>query len=379
MLDEIQLNVESLRSAEKVPGGPELSIIVPTFNEETNVAELVRRLNDCFAGGVSWEVIFVDDDSPDGTAGAARRLAKRDNRVRCIQRIGRRGLSSAGIEGMLSSSAPYLAVIDGDLQHDETLLPHMLETIRREGCDIVIGSRYTGGGSTGSWDRSRETASRFATLLSRLVVGMDLTDPMSGFFLLRRETMEDAVRRLSGLGFKILVDLFASASRPLRFVELPYTFRERSQGASKFDFQAAWSFLLLLLDKKLSSYVPVRFVSFAAIGGFGVAVHLLAQALLLWSGRVSFEVSQSLATLVAMTSNFALNNVLTYSDMRLSGWRWLRGYGSFLLACGIGAVANVGVAAYLHERAEGWVLPALAGIIVGAGWNYAVTRQYVWK
>jgi dolichol-phosphate mannosyltransferase len=280
---------------------------------------------------------------------------------------------------MLSSSAPYLAVIDGDLQHDETLLPRMLETIRREDCDIVIGSRYREGGSTGSWDHSRETASRFATRLSRLVVGSDLTDPMSGFFLLRREAMEDAVRRLSGLGFKILVDLFASASRPLRFVELPYTFRERSQGASKFDFQAAWSFLLLLLDKRLSGYVPVRFVSFVAIGGFGVFVHLLTQALVLLSGRISFEVSQSLATLAAMTSNFALNNVLTYSDKRLSGWRWFRGYGSFLLACGIGAVANVGVAAYLYESAEGWVLPALAGILVGAVWNYAVTRQYVWK
>jgi dolichol-phosphate mannosyltransferase len=222
-------------------------------------------------------------------------------------------------------------------------------------------------------------ASRFAAGLSRFVVGADLSDPMSGFFMIRRDAFEGSVRRLSGLGFKILVDLFASAGRPLSFAELPYTFRDRHQGVSKFDLQAAWSFLMLLLDKKCSRFVPVHFLSFALIGGLGVFVHLLIQAVLFTQLGVGFEVSQAIATIGAMTSNFALNNALTYADRRLTGWRWLSGFLWFVLACSLGAVANVGVASYLHQGGESWFLPAVAGILVGAGWNYAVTRQYVWR
>jgi dolichol-phosphate mannosyltransferase len=364
-------------SAERLQPGPDLSVIVPTFNEKSNVNELVRRLEDCLHD-VSWEVIFVDDDSPDGTAEEARSLARRDSRVRCLQRIGRRGLSTACIEGMLASSAPYVAVIDGDLQHDETVLPRMLEVLRQGDCDIAVGSRYVQGGGIGSWKRSRATASRMATNLSRFVIRVELSDPMSGFFMLRREVLEASVRKLSGLGFKILVDLFASSPRPLRFVDLPYTFRERSQGESKFDLQAAWSFGLLLLDKKLSRFVPVRFLSFAAIGGFGILLHLLVQAIFFTQLRLPFEASQAAGTIAAMTSNFQLNNMLTYSDRRLSGWRWVRGYLLFVLACSLGAVANVGVAAYFYDAGSGWLLPAMAGILVGAGWNYAATREYVW-
>ena len=252
--------------------GPELSVVVPTFNERANVLELLQRLRECLAGH-RWEVIFVDDDSPDGTAQFVREIGQRDNRVRCIQRIGRRGLSLACVEGMLASSAPYLAVIDGDLQHDETLLPHMLERLKQDQTDIVIGTRYAPGGELGDWNQSRAAISHFATRLSRLVLRADLSDPMSGFFMLRREAMERCVRKLSGIGFKILVDLFASSSRPLRFAELPYEFRTRKAGESKLDTQAAWDYVMLLLDKLIGHLIPVRFLAFSLVGGTGVLVH----------------------------------------------------------------------------------------------------------
>ena len=232
--------------------GPELAVIIPTFNERENIPELVRRLDECLKN-VLWEVIFVDDDSPDGTARIARGIAQQDPRVRCIQRIGRRGLSSACVEGILASSAPYVAVMDADLQHDERVLPRMLEALKKGDTDIVVGSRYTEGGGIGSWDESRARMSRFATRLSRTVIQRDLSDPLSGFFALRREGFEGAVRNLSNVGFKILIDLLASSPQPLRLKEIPYDFRTRRAGESKLDSQAVWGYGMLLTDKLVAN------------------------------------------------------------------------------------------------------------------------------
>ncbi|MFL6713837.1 MAG: glycosyltransferase family 2 protein [Sulfurifustis sp.] len=355
----------------------ELSIVVPTFNERDNVQELVARLDRCLAGR-AWEVIFVDDDSPDGTAAHVRRIAQRDGRVRCVQRIGRRGLSSACVEGMLASSAPFLAVLDGDLQHDETLLPRMLDVLKSGNADIVIGTRYAEGGGIGDWASSRARMSGLATRLSRLVISTELSDPMSGFFALRREVLEQSVRNLSLIGFKILLDIVASSSGALRIQELPYQFRSRRAGESKLDSQAVWEYMMLLADKLVGRFVPVRFLSFAAVGAFGVLVHFLVLAILFHTLRLSFSVGQSAAALVAMTSNFALNNALTYRDKRLRGWRWFGGWMSFALVSGIGMLANVGIASYMFAADTNWALAALGGIAVGSVWNYAVTSVYTW-
>jgi dolichol-phosphate mannosyltransferase len=375
----MQSKVEELRAVAGPAARhvPELSVIVPTFNERGNVSEVVSRLERCLQGE-AWEVIFVDDDSTDGTAERVREIARCDPRVRCIQRIGRRGLSSACVEGMMSSSSPYLAVMDGDCQHDETILPRMLEALRAEEADVVVGSRYADGGGTGSWDGSRARMSRFATLLSRAVIKHDLSDPMSGFFAVRREVLERAVRSLSGVGFKILLDVIASSREPLRLKEVPYEFRTRHIGESKLDNQAMWGFLMLLADKLIGGAIPVRFVAFALVGGVGVLVHFAVLMALFRAVSLPFAISQAGAAVVAMASNFALDNVLTYRDMRLRGWRWLKGLASFMIACSLGALANVGVASYLFKRHTPWELSALAGIVLGAVWNYALTATYTW-
>jgi dolichol-phosphate mannosyltransferase len=357
--------------------GPELAIIVPTFNEVENVDRLIERLH-ATLDGLSWEVVFVDDDSPDHTAERVRAHGHRDSRVRCLQRVGRRGLSSACIEGMLATSAPYLAVIDADLQHDERLLPQMLALIRQGSLDIVIGSRYAGGGNLGDLDARRVRLSRLATRVSRLLVPASLTDPMSGFFMLRREAFDASIRRLSALGFKLLVDLFASSPRPLRFRELPYRFRARTAGVSKLDSAVMWDYGLLLIDKLVGHIVPARFVAFALVGVLGVAVHFLTLTLVFeWLHR-SFTTGQALATTVAMIFNFWVNNRFTYGDVRLRGWRWVRGCLSFMAVCGIGALANVGVASYLFRWNTAWVPAALAGIVVSSVWNFVATSIFTW-
>ncbi|WP_372720295.1 glycosyltransferase [Immundisolibacter sp.] len=358
---------------------PELTVVVPTFNEAGNLASVVGEVERALAG-VDWEVLFVDDDSPDGTAQQAREMAQVDRRVRCLQRVGRRGLASASIEGMLASSAPYIAVMDGDLQHDPALLKAMLGTLQGGQADIVVGSRHVAGGGVGEFSAQRQGISRLATRLSRAVLKADLTDPMSGFFMLTRAALMDCLRHgVSAIGYKILVDLFASAPRPLRFVELPYTFRQRQAGESKLDSKVVWDYLMLLADKLVGRFVPVRFLAFSAVGGLGVVVHLAVLAVAFKGFGEGFVAAQILATVVAMTFNYVVNNSLTYRDRRLRGWRFVTGWLSFSLACSVGAFANVGIAAYLFDRQTFWVLSALSGVLVGAVWNYAVTSVYTWR
>jgi dolichol-phosphate mannosyltransferase len=355
----------------------ELSIVVPTFNEKDNVEQLIAGIEQALPD-VNWEIIFIDDDSPDGTADFVRGLAQSRPYVRCHQRIGRRGLSRAVIEGILSSSAPVIAVMDADLQHDETILPAMLGQLRDNHTDIVVGSRYCAGGSIGAWDSQRAAMSRFATILSRAIVTPRLTDPMSGFFMIRRDTFHRIVRRLSGEGYKILLDLIASAPEPLRLVEVPYTFRERTAGESKVDSAVVWEYLLLIADKKFGRIVPARFILFSLVGLSGVVVHFFALATCFKALSLPFPVAQTIASVVAMTSNFVLNNILTYRDMRLRGLRFFIGLFTFYLICSIGAMANVGVANFVFQRDYTWWLAGGAGALVGTVWNYAASAILTW-
>ncbi|MGE5268827.1 MAG: glycosyltransferase family 2 protein [Thiohalocapsa sp.] len=357
---------------------PELAVVIPTLNERDNVPLVVERLNRVLAG-LSWEVIFVDDDSPDGTADAVRALARRQGNIRVLQRLGRRGLASACIEGILASAAPYAAVMDGDLQHDESLLPGMLAKIKAERLDIVVASRHIAEGSLGEWQRSRVMISDVATRLGRLVVKADLSDPMSGFFLIEREAFGEAMRSLSGQGFKILLDLFASSPRPLAFAEVPLNFRPRVHGESKLDAMVAWEYATLLLQKMVGPALPVRFLLFAMIGGLGVGTHLFTLWFTTHMLFLAFAVAQSAATVTAMTGNFFLNNLFTYRDRRLRGRRLLTGLVSFYAVCGAGAAANVGVASYLVFGHHSWWLAGLAGAAVSVVWNYAMSSIFTWS
>ena len=357
----------------------ELAVVIPTFNEKANVATVIASLDQALVGR-NWEAIFVDDDSPDGTADAARAIARLDKRVRVIQRIGRRGLSSACIEGMCATAAPVVAVIDGDLQHDETLLPAMLDRLTGDGLDLVVGSRFVAGGGTGDWGRDRVAKSALATKLSRRVLKVDLSDPMSGFFMIRTEIVRRLAPSLSAIGFKILLDLLTASPTPLRFVELPYTFRCRIEGESKLDHVVAMEYLIAIYDRMFGRVVPVRFAMFSAIGVLGVGIHMAVLTALFVGLGSDFVLAEILATLAALTFNFFLNNALTYRDRRLKGWQQLvDGWVSFAVICAVGAVANVGIAAFLYETRDGtWAVSALVGVLVGAVWNYALSSKFTW-
>jgi dolichol-phosphate mannosyltransferase len=359
----------------------QLSIVIPTFKERGNVAELVRRLDQALAG-IAWEAIFVDDNSPDGTAEAVKEIGAGDSRVRCIRRVGRRGLAGACIEGMLSSSAPYVAVIDADLQHDEKVLPKMLARLESGEADLVAGTRYVEGGSAASFSEGRGAVSRLATRLTHKLVGTPLSDPMSGFFMLRRDRFDAIAPKLSPMGFKILLDIAATAGERLRIAEQPYEFGERFAGESKFNAQIGVEFLGLLLAKMSGDLVDPRFIFFAIVGTLGLIVHLVVLKLglaFLPAQPDLFRVAQVIATLVAMTSNFLLNNELTYRDRRLKGLAALRGFILFCLLCSAGALANVDLASWLYTNRQVWWVAGAAGAIMGAVWNYAMSTLFVWR
>ena len=356
----------------------QLAVIVPTFNERDNVTTLFRRLEAALAG-VNWEVIFVDDNSPDGTWDVVRAMAREDSRVRCIRRIGRRGLSGACIEGILASSAPYAAVIDADLQHDETQLPKMLALLQGGEADLVVGSRYIAGGSADSFNKQRAGVSALATEVAKRVLRVKIADPMSGFFMIRSDRFEQLAPLLSTQGFKILLDIVATARGDLRVKEIPYSFGARLHGESKLDSTVALDFLGLVLAKLTGDVVSLRFLLFAMVGSTGLLVHLAALFVALEVFGLPFPEAQACGALVAMTSNFILNNFLTYRDQRLKGFSILRGLLLFYLVCSVGLFANVGVAFSVYDQEPIWWLAGAAGALMGVVWNYAMSGLFVWR
>jgi dolichol-phosphate mannosyltransferase len=356
----------------------ELSIIVPTFNERDNITSVIAAVSEALPD-ISWEIIFVDDGSPDGTASFVREIARADPRVRCLHRFGRRGLSSACVEGIMSTASPIIAVMDADRQHDERVLFRMFKLLASTDADIVVGSRYVEGGGVSDWNRGRVAMSRFATYFTNWITGTTLSDPMSGFFMMRRDAFLVSLPKLSSIGFKILLDISASSDRVLKIVDVPYQFQSRQHGESKLDSMVLWEFFLLLLDKSIGRYIPVRFISFALIGGSGVFVHMGILTLLFKFFNASFIVAQAAATFTAITTNFLLNNVLTYRDQRLNGVRRFLGWISFNLICAIGAVANVGIASWMFASNSMWLVDGLAGVAVGVVWNYAMSSIFTWN
>jgi dolichol-phosphate mannosyltransferase len=361
------------------PAALQLAVILPTLNERDNLEPLLHRLDETLAH-LAWEAIVVDDDSPDGTAEMARRLAAARPNLRVIQRVGRRGLASAALEGALATAAQFVVVMDADHQHDPALIPSMLTTVETGEAEVAVASRFVAGGdAAGLAGERRNTASRIANALARKLTGVELTDPMSGFFLIETARLRALAPRLSGIGFKILLDLLAAAPERLRVRELPLRLAQRRSGSSKMDSAIAFEFLIGLYDRVLGRIVPTRFALFGTVGGIGVAVHMIVLALVFRVWGSGFVAGQAIATFAAMTFNFWLNNILTYADCRLRGAAaLLKGWAGFCLTCSVGALANVALAGFLEDRGLHWALSALSGILIGAVWNYTLSGRFVW-
>jgi dolichol-phosphate mannosyltransferase len=356
----------------------ELSVVIPTYKERQNVAPLLAAL-EATLEGINWEVIFVDDHSPDHTADAIRARALFNPRIRVLERVGRRGLSSACIEGMMASPAPSLAVMDADMQHDETALPEMLRLMQSGGVDVVVASRKTKGGSMGEFAVERVRLSDLGSRVSKLVCNCNVTDPMSGFFIVDSRFFRASVSRLTGAGFKILVDILASSPTPPRVAEVPYRFRNRVAGESKLDVNVELEYLFLIIDKFVGRFLPTRFVLFICVGSMGFLLHLSILGLFHLLNAAAFVSGQVVATLTAMMFNFFLNNVVTFRDRRLKGNALLRGILIFYAACTLGVLINLSFADRLLAAGLPWYLAGLSGLAISSVWNYGVNTIVTWR
>lgn len=358
--------------------GIELSIVIPTFNERENIVPLIERLRAALVG-IAWEVIFVDDDSNDKTVDIVRSLSLGDRRIRAIRRIHRRGLAGACLEGILSTSAPIVAVMDADLQHDETRLVAMLAMMRGNRTDLVIATRYGGEGSSEEGFNSiRQAGSQMAIRLAKRLLKIETSDPMSGFFMVKRALIDELAPKLSQQGFKILLDIIASSPVPLKIGEISYVFRPRIHGESKLDASVVFEYLGLLVAKWSGDIVSSRMLLFGMVGLSGVVVHLTMLRLFLLGG-LAFPVSQAAAMLAAVISNYTLNNALTYRDRRRRGLRFATGLLLFSTFCSVGVLAGTGVSSLFYSQEPEWWLAGLAGAVIGAGWNYITSSMVTWR
>lgn len=355
----------------------DLAVIVPTLNEAGNIVALYHELSQVL-NGIHWQLIFVDDDSDDNTRLNIRSLAETDTRVNLVHRIGRRGLSSACLEGMAASDSRYILVMDADLQHDTSIIPEMLECLQQEAYDLVVGSRFKAGAKIAGLSKFREESSRWVNRAITLLTKNNISDPLSGFFMLPRKIYDATKYEVSGLGFKILLDIIMSSKHQLKIQEIPFEFRERHAGNSKLDISIVAEFVGLIVEKVSLGIFPMRFFMFLCVGGVGAMVHFLVMGILYRGFTVDFIYAQAGATYVAIILNFYLNNTFTYRDQRLKSSAIVRGLLFFILVCSVGAANNLIVAETLHRHGMHWFLASFSGAIYGSVWNYFMSNMLVW-
>ena len=359
---------------------PSLSIVIPTFNEKENISRILEKLNKTLKG-VKHEIIFVDDNSPDGTSKEIRSFAKNSTKIHLIHRIGRRGLSGAIIEGVFSSNYELVAVMDCDLQHDDTKLLDMIDLFSRTASlDVVIGSRFTETGeiSDKAFSKIRELGSKITTLLIKKILNIKSTDPLSGYFMVKKQTFLRHADSLQTQGFKILADFLATSGKEIEVKEIGYKFKNRMAGESKMSFLTALELIGLVVSQVLRGRVSIRFILFCMVGLSGIIVQLFITgfAMLLIN---QFPTSQTLGIIAAMTSNYFLNNYITFQERRLKSLDLIRGLFSFYLICSLGAFANIAVATYVFGFSSNWLISSFIGALFGAVWNFTLTSIFTWK
>ncbi|TSC59580.1 MAG: dolichol-phosphate mannosyltransferase [Candidatus Peregrinibacteria bacterium Greene0416_62] len=361
-----------------------LSLILPTFNESENLPELLPKIRSALSS-VPHEIIVVDDDSPDSTWKVAQELSQQLGDVHVIRRIGRRGLSSAVIEGFLAAKGDVLAVMDADGQHDTELLGKLHAAVQQQG-GIAIGSRYVAGGSVGAWDERRYMLSRIATRMALSLCAVKAKDPMSGFFAIDRKAFEEVLPRLNPKGFKILLDLLVHVPKTTHVTELPFTFATRKHGESKLSRRVQLEFLEYLYDVSLGNWIPLTFVKYCIVGALGVGVHLTAYLFLsaffshgLPLTLMGFSLALLGAIETAIIFNFWLNNLWTFAHAKLQGFALIPGFLKYNFACVFGALANYAVSTYLFSHGIGEIVSVIIGASAGIIWNYTMSRMFAWK
>ena len=359
-----------------------ISVIIPTYNEYKNLPKLLDQLLN-LETIFEKEIIIVDDNSSDGTQNLARSYSQNDRRIRLISRLGRSGLSSAIKEGCLCASGDLIVIMDADGQHEPNSIINGLEKFNNKNIDIIIGSRFLEESIIKGLSSKRESGSSIANFLARITLHSGykkLTDYMTGFILLKRNSCIKYIEKIDVNGFKFLYELLSLSKGKLKVIEIPLVFGFREFGKSKLDLAVIWDFLISLIHNFFGRIIPRRAFSFALVGLIGVFVQMFAIYFLLAVTDFDFEKILPVGVILAATSNYIINNILTFRSNKLSGKNFYFGLFKFLLVASLPIIANIGVAnLFYNQLSTNTFFAQIAGILVVFIWNYAASSRVVWN
>jgi len=353
----------------------EVSIIIPTYNESENIVKVLNEI-ELTLSGHDYEVIVVDDNSPDQTSEIVKKISKANKNILCIKRTWKKGLSSAVIEGVALSSKELVCVMDGDGQHDPKDILKMLEHHRAYNLDLVSGSRFLNLSSELALSQSRKNLSDAGIFFANLFLKKKMTDPMTGLFLIKKNLIENLQDQLYKDGFKILFDILM-LNKTLKSDEVQINFRSRIAGDSKLNISTIFNMLGQVMENITKGFMPASFFVFSLVGTVGVAIHLTSLSLLLMS--LGFVAANAVSTVLAMTSNYFLNNYLTFHNLHKTFRERFQGLIKYSFTNSFSILANIGVASQFYANNFSEISSALIGILAGLVLNYFLSLNLVFK
>jgi len=356
----------------------DLSIVIPTYNEASNIIAIIESINSTLGDVASYEIIVVDDNSKDKTWELAEQYADKYKNITCFRRITSKGLSSAVIDGFMISRGKFISVIDADLQHDESILPKMLNYCHN-GADLAIGSRYCQDGSTGEWGLIRKLISKVATKISQKIGNIYMSDPMSGFFMIRRDVFLNVVDKLNAKGYKILLDIVSQLdASKINMIEVPYTFKKRSRGESKLTPEVVFQLIDFIYLKIVGNYIPIEYVKFVTVGAIGAVVHFT----ILYLMHIVFDNNYQNALIIAiefsLIINYFINNLWTFKEKTHTGLKKIIGLVKFNILSGVGGIISYYISISLFDSGVNWIFASTIGAIVASLWNYNLNKILTW-
>jgi dolichol-phosphate mannosyltransferase len=378
---------------------PQFSLIIPTFNEAENICILIPNVIELLTkNDITFEIIVVDDDSKDLTWKVVQEKFANDPRIRVLRRVNEKGLSSAVLDGMAISKGKFLGVIDADLQHDEKIIPKMLS--EAESNDIIVGSRVVEDGGYGEWGFTRKLMSKVATLLAKIMLPISIGDPMSGFFIIKRDLYDELAPVINPRGFKILLE-FLARKKGIKAKEVGYVFKNRLHGETKMSGSVIQNYLVALYDIRFGEIISITFLKYSAIGLSGVFVNLFGQFFaknflslnepeLIYKNFTKPFYAVSFGFELSVLTNYFLNNIWTFKDSKNIGFtKNLLGFLKFNIVSIIGFLIQVSVWRFTYQIIQ-TLFPEylfngldyicnMFGIILATAGNYFLNKNFTWK
>jgi len=373
----------------------QVSIIIPTYNESENIIQVLKSIGESIPENIPIQAIVVDDNSPDGTGKMVEDYIndtqnKAGYSINVIHRETKSGLSSAILDGIQHSSGETVVVMDSDLSHPPKIIPQLMEEIRTSDCDIVIASRYTEGGEVSGWSTKRKLISKGATGIAKAGLGVNESDPMSGFFAFKRKILEGI--KFDAIGYKMLLEILVK-TKGAKVKEIPYTFTDRTRGSSKLDSSTMFDFVTSVWKlyryghaaKVSDTRTSIRFISkagrFYTVGASGLLVNYLV-SLLFADAVVNFWYIHAtiIGIAVSMTSNFILNKIWTFEDRNFEAKKTLGQYGKFVGFSSLGALIQLGIVYTLVDNYQIiYPLALIIAVIIAASSNFILNKKWTFK